>query len=217
MIYSSIEDNWFRLEAVFKIAQNLYSKTKDSDHRLRQLTGREFFHFSVQVHDQIRSEKAIVGMVICWSAVTLEATLNHIIAEKLEHRLAATLAIETPSKFLQDFKLKIPKGNRSELALKVVIIADCLEPDTNIFTDANVIAARRNKIVHDKPDYFYQYSEDGIDYWSYSNRDNDEKSDPCYDALEEHFTRCDRVLSYLERFHRIEDVNSRRFASLFET
>jgi len=217
MIHSSIDDNWFRLKSIHALARELFLKTKDSDHRKRQIEGTDPFPFSIQVYDQIRLEKSMVGMVFCWSAVTLEAILNHTIAEKLEHRLAATLAIETPRKFLQDFKLAIPKGHRSELALKVLIIADTLKPDEAVISDANAIAARRNKIIHDKPYYFYQYDEDDFDEWDYSNRENLEGSEPTYDLLMKHFERCDRVLDYIEKFHRIDDVSIRRFSSLLET
>lgn len=219
MIHSSIGDNWFRLETIHGIARNLYEATAHSDHRDRQLNGAYPFPFSLEVFDRIQLEKSIVGMVITWSAITLEAILNHAIAEKFNSRLAATQAIENPAKFLQDFKIKLPRGGRqSELARKVIILSDCLEPDLGIIDDANVIADRRNQIVHDKPFYFYQRDEDDFEQWSYSTRTNDEKTHHSYDVLIEHYERCDRVLTYIETFHRIENEQDpqRRFSALLE-
>lgn len=160
-------------------------------------------------------EKSIVGMVVTWSAVTLEAILNHTISEQFDNRLAATSAIEDPKSFLKDFKLDVPQGTRSELALKVLIISDSIKPDSELWKTANTIAARRNKIIHDKPHYFYQ-SEEYIDEWSYSKRGNEEPSSPSYEFLKEHFKLCDSILDYIERFHTIDEKPSRRFSSLLE-
>jgi hypothetical protein len=220
MIHSSIGDNWFRLETIHGIARNLYEATAHSDHRDRQLNGGYPFPFSGEVFDSIQLKKSIVGMVITWSAITLEAILNHTLAEKLNSRLAATQAIENPAKFLHDFKIKLPRGGRqSELARKAIILSDCLEPAPSIIDDTNVIADRRNQIIHDKPFYFYKRDEEDFEQWSYSTRTNDEKKHHSYDVLIEHYERCDRVLTYIEKFHCIENEQDppRRFSALQES
>ncbi len=117
MIHSGVEDNWLRVKIMHGIAYDFYLSTKDSEYREARLNPDGAFHFSVPVHELMRKEACVVGMLMAWSVVTLESLVNHALADTMEDREMAIQAIEFARQFVDENKIK--GGGRSELGKKL--------------------------------------------------------------------------------------------------
>lgn len=149
MIHSSAEDNWMRVEIMHSVAQSYYQYTHDSDFRSRMINGGAVFPFDAIKYEKMQKESSIVSMVMTWSVITIESLINHALADILNNKRSAIIAIEHPNQITDKFKGA--KNLRSELSKKIYILLDGNENYNHILPLADELAELRNTIVHDKP------------------------------------------------------------------
>lgn len=201
LIYSSVNDNWTRVALMHSIARDLYASTANTDFRDRITGNGDAFPFDANAYTTIENESTIVGMVMAWSVVTLEALVNHQLAEQLGNMVLATMAIEYPAQVTD--KLKISRTARSELAKKLIVLSGELQaagPDlTAAIALADALADKRNMIIHDKP---FRYTDRGdghivIDY--FRSRGDSKLANLRFVDLTKFYANCDSVKRYVSK------------------
>jgi len=205
VIYSSINDNWTRLEYLHSIASQLYSSTKASEFRDYKHEAGKPFKFCPETQSLVQQEACMVGMIQVWSVVTLESLANHAIAESFNNRTAAIIAIEYPDRIVKGFKGV--KGD-SDLGKKIAILNDDLgevdadggtEPrDSILILIADKLANIRNAVVHDKPFDYETDNWEGDATIKYFGNRNKKSSFARYEHLADFFRECDKVRSEIE-------------------
>lgn len=195
MIYSSIKDNWMRVEIMHSVAQAYYLATHNTDFRERMISGGDPFPFDVVKYDTMEKESCIVGMVIAWSFITLESFVNHSLAERLNNKISAKMAIEHPSQITD--KLKITKSARSELAKKIIILADNDKKYAQYISLADELSEMRNLIVHDKPFELIDYEDGGVEITHFNSRGNNPELRYRYGDLSCFYEKCDKIKDYV--------------------
>jgi hypothetical protein len=159
------------------------------------INGGPPFPFDAVKYDTMEKESCIVGMVMAWSVITLESIVNHLLAESINNRTAAIMAIEYPGQITD--KLKIAKSSRSELARKLVILADNDEQGTQCIALADELSETRNLIVHDKPFDLSEFEDGEIEIAHFRSRGNALEKKPRYGDLAEFYEKCDKVKNYM--------------------
>ena len=208
MIYSSIEDNWFRVKIMHDVLSEYYNFTKKSEFRERLTKGGEFFPFDVKKYDAMEKESSLVGMVMAWSVVTIECLVNHVIAESLNDKNIATEAIEYPKKIAE--KRKIPKTSKSELSKKISILfypEDRLNEITKI---ADELSGYRNLIMHDKPFDYNDFGEGEFDISYFRSRGESLGKTLRFEDIVDFYKKCDVLVSY------IFDCSDRKYSNIEE-
>jgi hypothetical protein len=142
-------------------------------------------------------ESQIVGMLIAWSVITLESLVNHALAENINNRASAVMAIEYPAKVADT--LKISRAARSELAKKVIILSNFSEMDSEIVQLCDELADTRNIVIHDKP--FECIDRDSGDVEINHVRSRGELKTFRYDDLAPFFQKCDRLVGCIASMH----------------
>ena len=112
------------------VAREFLDKTHGSEFRHRIISRGDPFPFDLVAHEAMENESHIVGMLMAWSVITLESLVNHALAEAINNKASAIMAIEYPGQITD--KLRIGRSARSELAKKLIILSDTLEPDSDI-------------------------------------------------------------------------------------
>jgi len=176
------------------VAQTYYLATHDSDFRERMINGGNPFPFDVAKYDTMEKESCIVGMVMAWSVITLESLVNHSLAERLNNKTSAIMAIEYPRQITD--KLKIAKSARSELAKKLVILADCDEQDAQYISLADELSETRNLIVHDKPFELIDHGDGEVEITHFRSRGGKPEKRHRYGHLCDFYEKCDKVKNY---------------------
>ncbi|TAN67365.1 MAG: hypothetical protein EPN17_11160 [Methylobacter sp.] len=143
----------------------------------------------------MEKESCIVGMVKAWAVVTLESLVNHAIAEALNNKVLAIMAIEYPSQITD--KLRIGKSARSELAKKIIILSDSVEQNTKIISLADKLADTRNLIVHDKPFSVIDHGEGEFEIEYFRSRGEDSNEQFRYEDLQVFYEDCDSIRDYI--------------------
>ena len=213
MIESSVMDNWMRVELMHSLAESFYLKTRDGKYRDHYKEPKGVLIFDVADYQNITKERCIVGMIIAWSVVTLEALVNHAIAETLQHKLSAVLSIEYPGQITD--KIKKGKRAKSELAKKLVILSDdCADPD--VIDIADSLADIRNSIVHDKP---YEIVDDGNGDFKiehFRSRGEPGSTHYIFEDLPAIYGKCDTIAKFINRYfnHCAPDGSSVDFSQL---
>ncbi len=190
LVHSSINDNWLRLSLMHSIARNFYATTEGTDFRNR-ISGRgNVFPFDANAYDEMTNESAIVGMVMAWAVVTLESLANHQLAEVLNNRILATMAIEYPAQVTD--KIKASRCARSELAKKLIILTDAGVPVSTIKL-ADTLVDIRNSIVHDKPFRLSSCEDGDVNIEWYRARDDAGSRFVRYEELTAFYKDCETV------------------------
>jgi len=195
MIYSSIKDNWMRVEIMHSVAQSYYEATNDSDFRNRIIKGKSPFPFDCVQHGVMEKESCIVGMVMVWSVITLESLVNHSLAEILNNRTSAIMAIEYPRQVTD--KLKIAKSARSELSKKLVILSDGDERNLEYLSLADKLYETRNQIVHDKPFDLMDFGDGEVEITHFRSRGGTLEHQLRYEDLGKFYGECDQIKNYV--------------------
>lgn len=196
MIYSSVNDNLMRLEIMHSIAQSYYESTHHSDFRERIKKHGETFPFDEMQYEKMQKESCIVGMVMAWSVVTIESLVNHCLAETINNKISAKMAIEYPN-IITD-KLNIAKSQKSELSKKLAILSDDDKNNRKILSMADEISDIRNRIVHDKPLNLIDYGDGEVEIIHFNSRNySSENIDTTYEKLDDFYKKCDHIKNYL--------------------
>ena len=177
------------------VAQTYYLETHDSDFRGRIIKGGESFPFDAWKYDTMEKESCIVGMVMAWSVIMLESLVNHSLAERLNNMTLAIMAIEYPNLITE--KLKIAKSARSELAKKLVILADNDKQNDQYISLADELSNIRNLIVHDKPFELVDFGDGGIEIAHFRSRGDALEKTPRYDNLADFYEKCEKIKNYV--------------------
>lgn len=197
MIYSAVNDNWARVKIMHAVAHEFLDETRGSDFRRRIIDAGDTFPFDVAAHGSMEKESQIVGMLMAWSIITLESLVNHALAEAINNKALAVMAIEYPSQVTE--KLKIGKSARSEFAKKVIILSNTLEPDSEILQLCDELADIRNAVIHDKPFDFHDLGDGDVEINYFRSRGENDGKTVRYDALVPFFRKCDRLVTYILR------------------
>lgn len=184
-----------RVEIMHSVAHTYYLSTHDSDFRKRMINRGNPFPFDVAKYDTMAKESCIVGMVMAWSVITLESFVNHAIAESLNNQTTAILAIEYPGQITD--KLKIAKSAKSELAKKLIILADDDKGNSQFISIANELSETRNLIVHDKPFELIDHGDGEIEITHFRSRGEAPEIQHRYEHLSDFYTKCDEIWSYI--------------------
>jgi hypothetical protein len=153
------------------------------------------FPFDVIEYNTMEKESCIVGMVMAWSVITLESYVNHAIAEKLNNQTSAIMVIEFPRQITD--KLKIGKSARSELAKKLVILADDDKQNLEYVSIADELSEIRNLIVHDKPFELLEYEDGEVEITHFRSRGDNIESRHRFEHLNDFYRKCDEIMSYV--------------------
>ena len=176
-------------------AREFLDETRGSDFRRRLIGGGNIFPFDVTAHDSMEKESHIVGMLMAWSVITLESLINHALAEAINNKVSAVMAIEYPSQITD--KLKIGKSARSGFSKKLIILSNTFEPDSDILQLCDELADIRNKVVHDKPFDYVDFGDGDVEIDYYRSRGANDSETLRYDSLVPFFRKCDRVMDYI--------------------
>ncbi len=193
-----------RVEIMHSVAQSYYEATHDSDFRERITNGGAPFPFDTVKYDAMEKESCIVGMVMAWSVITLESLVNHSLAEILNNRTSAIMAIEYPRQVTD--KLKIAKSTRSELAKKLVILSDGDENNNEYLSLADELSDTRNLIVHDKPFNYTDYGDGEVEITHFRSRGGVLEKQLRYEDLGKFYGKCDQIKSYLFSFVNLDEM-----------
>lgn len=177
------------------VAQTYYLVTHNSDFRERMINGGPPFPFYPDQYDKMDKESCIVGMVMAWSVITLESLVNHSLAERLNNKTLAIMAIEYPRQVTD--KLKISKSARSELANKLVILADNDEQDNQYISLADELSGTRNLIVHDKPFDLIDFGDGKVEITHFRSRGDVLEKRHRYDDLTDFYEKCEKIKKYV--------------------
>ncbi|MDE2422370.1 MAG: hypothetical protein KGO49_14465 [Gammaproteobacteria bacterium] len=216
MIHSSVMDNWMQVKIMHSIAKDYYEKTIDTEYRHLPRHSLGFYAFDLEKAELMEKECCVVGMVIVWSIVTLESLINHVIAEVINNRLLAVLAIEFPGNVTD--KVGGDKTPRSDLAKKIRILNQGAVEDKKIIELANSLSKIRNEIVHDKP-FSFNNLEDGefsIEY--FNSRDDGDRKRYNYDDLSDFYKKCEELTIYIDKFYKVTSFSGEHvdFRSLLD-
>ena len=184
-----------RVEIMHSVAQAYYQVTNDSDFRDRMINRGALFPFDAVKYNTMEKESCVVGMVMAWSVVTLESYVNHAIAERLNNQASAVMAIEFPRQITE--KLKIGKSAKSELAKKLVILADEDKQNSEYITVADELSEIRNLIVHDKPFELLEYEDGEVDITHFRSRGEISETRHRFEHLSDFYLKCDKILNYV--------------------
>lgn len=195
MIHSSIQDNWMRVEIMHSVAQSYYLATNDSDFRERMINRGDLFPFDAVKYNTMEKESCIVGMVMAWSVITLESYVNHAIAERLNNQTSAIMAIEYPRQITD--KLKIGKSAKSELAKKLIILADGDKQFSEYISVADELSEIRNEIVHDKPFELLEYEDGEVEVTHFRSRGYNSETRHRFEHLSNFYEKCEKIRSYV--------------------
>lgn len=191
-----------RVEIMHSVAQSYYEATHDSDFRERMTNHSALFPFYAVQYDAMEKESSIVGMVMAWSVITLESLVNHSLAEVLNNRTSAIMAIEYPRQVTD--KLKIAKSTRSELAKKLIILSDGNENSNEYLSLADELSDARNQIVHDKPFNYTDYGDGEVDIKHFRSRGEALEKRLKYEDLDEFYGKCDQIKSHVFSIVRLD-------------
>lgn len=195
MIYSAVSDNWARVKMMHAVAHEYLYQTRGSDFRRHVISAGEIFPFDLAAHDSMEKESQIVGMLMAWSVITIESLVNHALAEVINNKALAVMAIEYPAQVTE--KLKLGKSARSELSKKVIILSNTFEPDIEVLKLCDDLADIRNSVVHDKPFSFYDLGDGDVEIDYFRSRGEGGSETVRYDALVPFFRKCDQIVSYV--------------------
>lgn len=195
MIYSAVNHNWARVKIMHSVAREFLDETRGSEFRRRIIDRGDIFPFDAAAHDSMEKESHIVGMLMAWSVITLESLVNHTLAETINNKVSAVMAIEYPSQVTK--KLKIGKSARSELARKLIILSNAFEPDSEILQLGDELSDIRNIVVHDKPFNYIDFGDGNVKIDYYRSRGESHGETLRYDSLVSFFRKCDRILDYI--------------------
>lgn len=209
MIHSSVNDNWMRVVIIHSVAREYFDSTHGTDFRQRMTSGGDFFPFDTSMYDMMEKESCIVGMVMAWAVVTLESLVNHALAEAINNKLSAIMAIEYPGQITQ--KLKVKKPGSSELANKLAILSDSLEPNADIIELADKLAKTRNSIVHDKPFNLIDYGDGEVEIENRRSRGEPKEGQIKYEELKSFFKNCDQIKDFIARKTDLDTVETSDF------
>lgn len=196
MIHSSIQDNWLRVEIMHSVAQTYYLATNDSDFRERMINRGNPFPFDAVKYNTMEKESCIVGMVMAWSVITLESYVNHAIAERLNNQTSAIMAIEFPRQITDN--LKIGKSSKSELAKKLIILADDDKQNSEYVSMADELAQIRNLIVHDKPFKLIEHEDGEVEITHFRSRGDNSELQYRFEHLSDFYRKCDEIRNYVD-------------------
>ena len=177
------------------VARTYYFSTHDSDFRDRMINRSNPFPFDVVKYDTMEKESCIVGMVMAWSVITLESFVNHAIAERLNNQTSAIMAIEYPRQITD--KLKIGKSAKSELAKKLIILADNDIQNLQYISIADELSDIRNLIVHDKPFELFDHGDGEVEITHFRSRGDNPEARYRYENLGDFYSKCDQIKTYV--------------------
>lgn len=197
MVLSAVSDNWARVKIVHAVARGFLDETLGSDFRRRTVGKGDVFPFDVAAHDSMEKESQIVGMLMAWSVITLESLVNHALAEAINNKASAVMAIEYPSQVTE--KLKIGRSARSELAKKLIILSNTFESDNEMLQLCDELADIRNAVVHDKPFDYIDLGDGDVAINYFRSRGEATEEIVRYDSLVPFFRKCDRLVGYILR------------------
>lgn len=216
MVYSAIKDNWVRVQCLHQIAHDLWQQTHDTEFRSRTLNNGDAFPFNIEACNIIKKEASIVEMLMAWSVMSIESLVNHALAEKINNRVLAIIAIEYPSKAIDTLKIK-NTGN-SELSKKISILFDnTVSGPSKIIRLADEISSLRNSIVHDKP---YELMFDGEDYFveHFRIRESTKPYKYYYEDLTGFFIKCDKMVTFILSHSGLsEDIDTHAYELKFSS
>lgn len=198
------------------IAKDYFKLTVDTDFRTRMTSpGSAKFPFYVTAYTHMETESCIVGMLMAWSVITLESVINHLIAERINNKIMATLAIEYPSQVID--KTKLGK-NKSELSKKIIILTDGTKNIEQIITMADELAETRNSIIHDKPFDYIEHDEGEVTIDYFCTRSGNPKKYH-YHEIGEFFKKCDNIINCLlhDDIKSSHDFSGLKFFPLYDS
>lgn len=208
MIYSGVEENWARLTIIHSVAREYYEASRGTAYREAIVSGKGPFPFDCLIHDAMTNESCMVSMVMVWAVVTLEALVNHGLAEMLVHdgasREVVAKTIEMPRQIPEQAKLELKSG----LARKVYILASQCNVDTGILVLVDRLSFVRNSIVHDKPFNLIESQDGDVEIEWYNSKD--EPKTYRYDDLNWFFEGCDKVVGFISQISFVEHLSGRK-------
>ncbi len=212
MVLSAVSDNWARVKIVHAVARGFLSETLGSEFRRRTLSKGDVFPFDVSAHGSMGEESQIVGILMAWSVITLESLVNQSLAEAINNKACAVMAIEYPSQMTE--KLKIARSARSELAKKLVILSNTFEPDNEMLKLCDELVDVRNTVVHDKPFDYIDIGAGDVKITYYRSRGEGREEMVSYDSLISFFRKCDRLVDYIVSKTASLEASELNFSSL---
>ena len=194
MIYSSVDDNWLRVELLHSMVMTFHEITQ----------GKEFIEVSAEgkvvlsnfgLYYDIEKESCSVGMLMVWSVVTLEALVNHALAETITDYNSAKESIEYPNQYIN--KRKIISHGKSELARKIEILNRNECEISQAIGLAEYLCDLRNVIVHDKPFDYKDCGDGGIDIVDLRERGKPIETKLRYKDLQAFYQSCDHIREFI--------------------
>lgn len=177
------------------VARTYYLSTHDSDFRERMINRGNPFPFDVVKYETMEKESCIVGMVMAWAVITLESFVNHAIAKTLNNQASAIMAIEYPRQITD--KLKIGKSAKSELAKKLIILADNDKQNLQCISIADELSETRNLIVHDKPFELIEHGDGEAEITHFRSRGDNPETRHRYEHLSDFYGKCYQIKTYV--------------------
>ena len=150
---------------------------------------------------------------MAWAVVTLEALVNHALAEALNNKVLAIMAIEYPGQIIE--KIKIGQSPRSEFAKKIIILSDSAEQNTELIQLADELAETRNLIVHDKPFNFIDSGDGEVEINYYKKRGED-RIKYRYEELKSFYEKCDKIKKFILTKTDFSSLENFNFCSLID-
>ena len=199
------------------IAKSYYEKTLDSEYGQHPRHSFGFYAFDLDKAKWMGKECCVVGMVIVWSVITLESLINHVIAEVINNRLLAVLAIEFPGNITD--KVGGDKTPKSDLAKKIRILNQGNIDDKKMIELANNLSRIRNEIVHDKPFSLIDLGGDaGLIIEHFKSRDDGGSKRYNYDDLPDFYRKCEELRIYIDKFYEVTSFSGEQvdFGSLLQ-
>ncbi|WP_413665448.1 hypothetical protein ACG1BZ_09745 [Microbulbifer sp. CNSA002] len=189
---------------MLEVASKYNEITQGDDVQIIKKDGK--LNIDISLMDDVQKESSLVGMLMAWSVVALESLINHAIAENLNNKMVAILAIEHPGQITG----KIKKGisAKSELAKKLVVLDDDRTDISALLKTADSLADLRNYIVHDKPFDLVTDDEGEVDIEHYKVRGIEMEKRIRFKNLMPFFKDCDQIKEFVEKNSNLDHLNT---------
>jgi hypothetical protein len=216
-VYSSIDENCRRLNAIFDLISAQYIETSGDEARKKYFNGDELTSDEKQIINIIIEEADLIGLFITWAVITIEGLVNHIIADNTLNKILAIASIENPRKIIENMK----RNNQisSELGIKILILGENNGDSEKIALKAEEVVKIRNMIVHDKP-YEYEYTDSGdLEIKIYTAKQKDEIRYFYFEDLQKILGELNEIYNYVMKNAKATSIVKSQelsFAKLFK-
>lgn len=195
MIYSDVDDNWLRVELLHSMVMTFHEITQGKELNIEVSAEGKVVLSNFGLFYDVEKESCSVGMLIVWSVVTLEALVNHALAETITDYNSAKDLIENPDPYIKNRKI-ICHG-KSQLARKIEILNRNGCEISQVIELAGYLCDLRNVIVHDKPFDYTDYGDGDFNIAHLRKRGEPMERKLRYKDLQAFYQKCDHVREFI--------------------